>query len=173
MTIDVYLTADIFRRFTIFDLLYRRKTWQSPAIFASILSVCALVCFIMHHVDGAVMLGSVLLCVGLGMPIIYFLNFFASLRKQALTLGLSRPQRVYALHLTSKTQGIAVENDREHADYAWQDVYHIFRDETATYLYMTQDRAFILPHSCIEEGADELWQLVEKKVAPSKRTILK
>lgn len=170
MSIDVYLTADVFRRFTIFDLLYRRKTWQSPAIFALILSVCALVCFIMNHVDGAVMLGSVLLCVGLGMPISYFVAFFTSLHKQVITLGL--PKKVYALYLTPKANGIAIENDHEHADYAWKDVYHVYRNKTATYLFMAPTRAFILPHSCIEEGAEGLWQLIEKKVSVKKRTIL-
>ena len=173
MIIDVYLTADLFRRFTVFDFLQRRKTWHSPAIFAAILSVCSCVCFFMHHVDGAVLLGSVLLGVGLGMPTIYFLNFFSSLRKQILVLGLSRPQRVYALHLTEADNGIAVENDIEHADYAWRDVYHVYQNKTATYLYMTPDRAFILPHSCVDEGADALWQLMEKKLPAGKCTVLK
>ena len=173
MTIDVYLTADLFRRFTVFDFLQRRKTWHSPAIFAAILSVCSCVCFFMHHVDGAVLLGSVLLGVGLGMPTIYFLNFFSSLRKQILVLGLSRPQRVYALHLTEADNGIAVENDIEHADYAWRDVYHVYQNKTATYLYMTPERAFILPHSCVEEGADTLWCLLTKKLPAVKCTVLK
>lgn len=173
MTIEVNLTAEVFRRFTIFDILRRRKLWKSPAIFAVILSSCACVCFLMRHIDGAVLLGSVLLGVGLGMPIIYFLNFFSSLRKQILTLGLTRPQLVYTLNLTAKAQGIAVKNDREQADYPWSKVYHVYRDLIATYLYITPERAFILPHSCIEEGPDALWKLIEKKVVPARRTILK
>lgn len=173
MTIEVILTAEAFRRFTIFDLLRRRKLWRSPATFAAILTACAGICFLMHHVDGAVMLGSVLLAVGLGMPVIYFFNFFSSLRKQIITLGLTRPQLVYTLNLTAKAQGIAVKNDREHAEYTWSKIHHVYRDLIATYLYITPERAFILPHSCIEEGPDALWKLIEKKVAPAKRTILK
>lgn len=84
-------------------------------MLASILGLCAFICFLMHHVEGAVMLGTVLLLVGLGMPISYFAAFFSSLGRQMKTLGL--PKKVYALHLTEKSNGIAVENDREHADY--------------------------------------------------------
>ena len=47
MTIEVTLTEEIFRRFTMFDLLKRRKMWRSPVIFASILGAAAIVCFLM------------------------------------------------------------------------------------------------------------------------------
>lgn len=171
MTIEVNLTAEEFKRFSLFDTFRRRKMCRAPVTFASILSFCALICYLMHHVEGAVMLGSVLLLVGLGMPISYFVAFFTSLHKQVKTLGL--PKKVYALCLTPKANGIAIENDHEHADYAWKDVYHVYRSKTATYLFMAPTRAFILPHSCVEEGADALWQLMEKKLPAGKYTVLK
>ncbi len=171
MTIAVTLTAEVFRRFTLFDTFRRRKMWRSPAIFAAILGSCALVCYAMNHVDGAVMLGTVLLIVGLGMPITYFLSFFLSLRKQCKTLGL--PKEVYTLCLTQSAKGIAIDNGHEHADYAWKDVFHAYRDKDATYLFMAPTRAFILPHACLEEGADALWALLTKKLPAGKRTVLK
>ena len=171
MTIEVNLTAEEFKRFSLFDTFRRRKMWRAPVTFASILSVSALICFIMHQVEGAVMLGSVLLLVGLGMPISYFTAFFTSLGRQVQSLGL--PKKVYALYLTEKSNGIAIENDREHADYKWKDVFHVYRYKTATYLFMTPDRAFILPHSCVDAGADALWQFMEKKLPAGKCTVLK
>ena len=171
MTIAVTLTAEVFRRFTLFDTFRRRKMWRSPAIFAAILCSCALVCYAMHHVDGAVMLGTVLLIVGLGMPITYFLSFFLSLRSQCKTQGL--PKQVYTLCLTQSAKGIAIDNGREHADYAWKDVFHVYRDKDATYLFMAPNRAFILPHACLEEGPDALWALLTKKLPAGKRTMLK
>ena len=164
MTIEVTLTEEIFRRFTMFDLLKRRKMWRSPVIFASILGAAAIVCFLMHHVRGAVLLGGVLLLVGLGMPATYFSSFSSSLKKQILAYGLKRPQKVYTLILTEKAKGIRVTNEKEAADYEWKMVHHIYRDQDATYLFMTRERAFILPHFCIEEGEDELWRLISKKV---------
>lgn len=170
MTIDVKLTAEEFKRFSLFDTFRRRKMWRSPVTFASILSFCALICYLMHHVDGAVMLGSVLLLVGLGMPITYFVAFFTSLNKQVKTLAL--PKKVYSLCLTEKSNGIAIENDHEHADYKWKDVYHVYRAKTATYLFMTPARAFILPHFCIAEGADALWRLINKQLPDERCTVL-
>lgn len=171
MTISVTLTAEVFQRFTLFDTFRRRKMWRSPAIFAAILGSCALVCYGMHHVDGAVMLGTVLLIVGLGMPITYFLSFFLSLRKQCKTLGL--PKQVYTLCLTPVSKGIAIDNGHEHADYAWKDVFHVYRDKEATYLFLAPTRAFILPHACLEEGPDALWALLAKKLPAGKCTTLK
>lgn len=173
MTIEVQMTEAVFRRFTMFNILKLRKMWRSPAIFAGILGGCACVCFLMHHVDGAVMLGCVLLLVGLGMPLVYFATFFSSLKKEVLKHGLSRPQNVYTLTLTPKAQGIGIRNETEQADYSWKDVFHVFRDHDATYLYMTPDRAFILPHDCIPEGPDALWELVTKKLPADRCTVLK
>ena len=172
MIIEVNLTEEIFRKFTMFDMMRKKQVWRSPVIFASIMSVSAIICFIMHHVEGAILLGSVLLLVGLGMPLVYFVSFFSSLRKQILSQGLKRPQKVYTLCLTEKANGIGISNDREQADYKWKDVHHVYRDQIATYLYMTPGRAFILPHTCIEEGWEELWKLLEKKIPAEKRTIL-
>lgn len=172
MTINVILTEEIFKRFTFFDVLRRRKMWRAPAIWAAILCSSAAVCFIMNHVRGAVLLGSVLMLVGLGLPLSYFSTFAGSVKKQILTLGLSRPQQVYTLTLTGKAKGICVSNEKEHADYAWKDVHHIYRDKYATYLYMTKERGFILPHTCIEEGADALWALIFQNVPATRCTIL-
>lgn len=173
MKIEVMLTEEIFRRFTMFDMMKRRKVWKAPATWAAILCASAAICFLMNHVRGAVLLGSVLALVGIGMPLSYFGSFAASLKKQILTLGLSRPQHVYTLILTEKAKGIGVSNEKEHADYEWKQVHHIYRDELATYLFMTRERAFILPHFCIEEGEDALWKLICKKVDKARTTDLR
>ena len=67
METKVVLDSKTFKEFTVFDCLKRRKAWKSPVTFALIMSISALVCFIMHKVDGAVLLGTVLLVLGLGM----------------------------------------------------------------------------------------------------------
>ena len=172
MIIEATLTEKIFRRFTIFDMMRRRKVWRPPVTFASIMSASAIICFIMHHVDGAILLGTVLLVVGLGMPLIYFISFFTSLNKQILQQGLKRPRAFYTLCLTEKADGIGVSNETEQTSYKWKQVFHVYRDTLATYLFMTPQRAFILPHTCIEEGPDELWKLIEKKVPAERRTVL-
>ncbi len=173
MKIEVILTEDAFKRFTIFDVLRRRKAWRPPVTFAVIMGISAAICFAMRHVDGAVLLGNVLLTIGLGMPIVYFTSFYFSLRKQVLASGLVRPQHVYTITLTHKFNGIHAENEKEQADYEWQKVHHCYRTETATYLFITPERAFLLPHTCLEEGVEELWKLLKKKLSPKQYTILR
>lgn len=173
MKIEVYLDDKTFRRFSIFDTFKRRKMWRSPVTFASILSICACICYYMDHVDGAFMLGTVLLIVGLGMPLTYFLNYFLSLNKQISVLKLKTPKLVYTLNLTPRTDGISVDNGKEHADYPWKKVHHAYRDKNATYLFITAGRAFLLPHNCVEEGPEELWKLLEKKLSEDQRTDLR
>ena len=169
MTIEVFLTPGEFFRFTLFDTFRRKKMWQSPVIFASILTVCAMVCFYMHHIDGAVMLGTVLMVVGLGLAIFYFVSFFLSLFLQIRKQGL--PRAVYTLTLTN-TKEFHIANATEQIDYPWKKVYHAYRGKTATYLYATPTRAFILPHYFVEDGAEELWKLISKKLPANKLTVL-
>lgn len=173
MTIPVTLTEEVFRRFTMFDILRRRKMWKPSAIFAAIMGTSAAICYYMNHVDGAVLLGNVLLTIGLGMPLVYFATFFSSLKKQVLHHGLKRPQLVYTLELTQKETGIRVYNEKEQAEYPWKQVFHVYRDTLATYLFLSPDRAFILPHTCIEEGEEALWKLLNKKVPEKRRTDLR
>lgn len=170
MRIEAYLDEKLFRRFTMFDILKRRKYWRSPVTFASILSVCAIICFIMNHVDGAVLLGSVLLVVGLGMPLVYFTTFFFSLREEVKKQELKTPRLVYTLTLTDKARGIEIDNGKEHAVYEWKQVFHAYRNTDATYLFLSPMQAFLLPHDYIAEGDDGLWELIEKKVPADRRT---
>lgn len=172
MKIEVMLTDALFRRFTLFDILKRRKMWRSPVIFASILGSCAIICFIMHHVEGAVMLGSVLLLVGLGMPLVYFATFFSSLRKEVKNQQLTTPRLVYTLELTEKPDGIFIRNKKEKASYKWEQTFHAYRDKKATYLFITANRGFILPHDCVTEGSDALWELLTKMLPEDRCTVL-
>lgn len=172
MRIEVTLTEELFRRFTTFDLFKRRKIWRAPAIWAAILCTSGGICLYMSHIRGAALLGWLLILIGVGLPISHFANFAGSLKRQILAQGLKRPQQVYTLVLTEKAKGIHVSNDREQADYEWKIVHHVYRDLLATYLYITKERAFILPHVCVEDE-EQLWALIAKKVPAERRTDLR
>ena len=68
MTIEVELTGTEFRRFTLFDVLRRRKLWRGPVLFALILGISAALCFTKSDTQGAILLCNVRLTVGLGLP---------------------------------------------------------------------------------------------------------
>lgn len=171
MTIEVNLSGQEFRRFTIFDLLRRRKQWRGPVLFAVILGISAALCFLKAEVRGAVFLGNVLLTIGLGLPCIYFGFFFSSLSRQVRQQGLTRPQKVYTVTLKENNQGILADNGREKMTYNWKSVHHAYRNLTATYLYLTPQRALILPHTCLDDP-DELWALINRKLPAEKCTVL-
>lgn len=171
MTIEVNLSAREFKAFTVFDVLRRRKQWRGPVLFALILCISAALCFVKNQVSGAVLLGTVLMIIGLGLPCIYFGSFFASVNRQARQQGLIRPQKVYTVTLKENTQGIFADNDREKLTYSWKSVHHAYRNLTATYLYLTPQRALILPHTCMEDP-DQLWDLITRKLPKEKCTIL-
>ena len=168
MKIEVRLNEKAFMKFSWFDAFRHKKVWRRPLLFAAILGAAALVCFALHQRRGAILLGIVLLAVALGLPAAYFLNFYLSLRRQSA--GLAGEKHIYTLELHDDGRGVAVDNGSEYAGYSWQQVFHVYRTETASYLYITPQRAFLIPHSCVEGGADSLWDLICRQVPANRRT---
>lgn len=169
MNIQVRLDAREFMEFGWFDALRHKKIWRRPALFAAILGVSALICFALHDRRGAVLLGGVLLTVALGLPAAWFLTFYLSLRRQGA--GLAGGSHVYTLELHDGEGGIAVDNGAERASYPWTQVFWAYRSARATYLYITPQRAFLIPHDCVPGGAEELWALIRRQI-PADRTVI-
>ncbi|MFG6352492.1 MAG: YcxB family protein [Oscillospiraceae bacterium] len=168
MKVEVCLEASEFIRFGMFDTFRHRKSWVRPALFAAILAGSAAVCFALHERRGAALLGTVLLVVALGLPAAWFLSFFLSLRRQSA--GLAGGKYVYTLELHDDERGIAVDNGNERADYPWGQVFRVYRRESASYLYITPQRAFLIPHGCVRGGEDSLWGLVGRWVPVERQT---
>jgi hypothetical protein len=169
MTIAVHLSESNFRNFLIFNIIKRLKLYKSPVIFASIMSVSAFISFAMHHVEGAVMLGSVLLLVGLGVPVVYFVNFFASLKKQVKLQDLDPPRLVYTIQFSDESDFIEISNDTEQVRYQWKDVYHAYYEKDAIYLFITKDKAFLLPLSLLE-NCEDAWAIIWGKLGRDRCT---
>lgn len=167
MKIDVYLDEKTFRNFTMFDVLERRKAWKSPVIFACLMTGFSIPCFVLHHIDGAVLLGSVLAIIGLGMPILYFSTFFSSLKKQVKQQKLKPARLVYSLNLEDKVDGIGISNGREKACYKWKDVHSVYRTEDAIYIFMTETRAFLIPEKDCQ-SVKETYSLIRRRVGDAK-----
>lgn len=173
MIIDVLLNKTEFLRFGCFDALYCRKVWRTPAVLAAIFSICAVICFLMPQRQGSVLLGIVLMTVGLGLPAVYFLSFYLSLRKQAVKEGLTETRHIYTIELCGSDNRIVVDNGRERAAYPWSQVFHVWQTSTAAYLYITPQRAFLIPYTCVADRAECMWELIASKVPKERYTILK
>lgn len=171
MKIQVRLSEKQFIRFSLFDVFHRRKGWRTPSVFALIMGVFAVACFVMRERRGAVFLGGVLLAVAIGLPLAYFLSYFLSLSAQAKAQKLAEGKYVYTLDLNDEKE-IRIVNRKEHAAYPWEQVYHVYRNRDAIYLYITERKAFLIPFDCVNGEENHLWALLERKIPEDRRSVL-
>lgn len=152
ITIASKIDPKTFYRFAIFDTLKLRKRWISPAIFAGIFLSCAIICFFMvKKTEGAALLGTVLLIVGLGVPAVYFGAFFHSLKLQSKTLKLKAAAVAYTV--TMDASGVHVTSGRsanDHADFTWKQIFGVYEQPGCVYLYVSPRQAFLLPQISLE-----------------------
>lgn len=110
ITVHVQLDAEAFRRFAVFDNLLLRRRWGRPVVFCILMTIFAAVCFWLRREQSA-LIGSVLLLVGFGMPLVYFGTFFHQIQTQVKKLRLKTPQAFYTLRFGP--EGVCITNDRK------------------------------------------------------------
>ena len=165
--VNVIIDDKVFYKFSLFESFYRKRAYLSPLIFALILSVSAIICFML---DGT-LLGIVLLIVGLGLPTFHIQKIFRAIKTQIRVLDLENPKTVYTLRLTEATNGIEVTNHGggdEPLYYEWSGIHMVYRVDGCVYLYVLPDKAYLLPDGQAEEGAETLWQLLTKMIPQEK-----
>lgn len=162
ITVHVQLDAEAFRRFAVFDNLLLRRRWGRPVVFCILMTIFAAVCFWLRREQSA-LIGSVLLLVGFGMPLVYFGTFFHQIQTQVKKLRLKTPQAFYTLRLGP--EGVRITNDRKTEaaqELPWEKVYAAYRVRGSVYLYATPARAFLLPDGQADASPEELWQLLTR-----------
>lgn len=171
ITIHVSLDAKTFRDFAMFDTFRYHRRWVSPAIFAVILFAFSMLCFAMRGTrPQAALIGVVLLVVGLGLPLVYFIMFLDSVKKQSKKYKLDKPQSVYTLSFSNDQEGVAIEEKgQDSVHYRWDTLHQAFRTKSAMYLYVAQNRAYILPVQQLGTEAEMLWTLLSTRVGKGKR----
>ena len=158
------INETVFRRFAFFNTFYHQKHWQRPLLFALLMSVFSIPCFLFHgRRQGAVLLGAVLLVVGLGLPLAYLLSFYLSLRRQMKRMDLRGERIVYTLRL--EPGGVHVTAGTETADYPWESIYMAYRVSDCDYLYVSAERAYLLPRGA---SSEKVWQLLQSALPPEK-----
>ena len=170
ITIPVRLDAKTFKRFGRFDMLVLRKRWVRPVVFALILIAFAAVALLSGKEQSG-LIAAVLLVVGLGLPLVYFGTFLSQMNMQVDKYRLDPPRRVYTVKLNY--DGVHVTNGQQsegQVDVAWKDAQAAFRAKGCIYLYITPQRAFLLPDGQADCEPEELWGYIEKHMgAKAKR----
>ena len=160
LSAPVRIDAATFREFAVFDALRRQKRWLRPAAFAAFFTALALLAFSRRSaVEGASLLGGVLLAVGLGLPAVYFGSFFLSVRRRARQLGSG-----IAYTLTLTEAGVAVEKAGQSAAYAWNTLHGAYRLRRCVCLYADARHALLLP----ESAAEDAWRIAAAHLPPER-----
>ena len=162
------IDAKTFRRFAYFDAYRLKKRYRTPVTFLSLMLFFAVCCFLVAgRKPGAMMVGSVLLIVGLMLPLSYFLSFELSVRAQ--TKALKHPRKAYTLTLTDDKEGVRIENGKEQVTLPWNKIYGAYRLPECIYLYAHPTKAFLLPDGQASVTADELFAFLTEQIG-AKRT---
>ncbi len=167
VTLEGNIDRKTFRRFAMFDTFTVKRRWKSPALFALILSAFAGVCFMGRQTrEQAVLLGSVLLGVGLTLPLVWVGMYALSVSGQAKRMGLSADKAQY--YVTLSPEKIHVEKGKETADFSWENAYRAFRTKDCIYLYVSIARAFLLP-DC--EKTEPAWAMIVSRLGSGKAVV--
>lgn len=165
ITVPVKLTAKSFRDFALYDTLVRQRKWVPPVVFCLILSVSAAICYALRdRSPNAGLLVGVLLAVGVGLPVVYFISFFNSIRQQNRRMGLTQPKEVYTV--TLDPDGVHVDAGDQHMDHPWASLYRAYRRPEAVYLYASPRQAYLLPYADADPQA--LWSLLSSRLPADK-----
>lgn len=174
--VDICVKIDdaSYRTFVVFDLLRHQKRWQRPLVFMVIMLGSAGICLSQIGTkQGAGLLCAVLSLVGLGLPAIYFGQFFHGLSRQCKALTKAGPTTAYRLRLTAAGLDVWMPGEMDRPQpphsYAWAQMHRVYRTADAVYLYAQPNKAFLLPAAQISDGGAAAWALAQS--CPSRKEI--
>ena len=126
--IPVQISAAEFRAFALFDTFRRKRQWRRPAVFLLIMGVSAALCYSRYPQEGALLLGTILLVLGLALPLTWYLLYEHSLHVQAKKMGLLQgPRRAYTLVFQDDGIQISADQGKTFAPLGWDAVTGVYR----------------------------------------------
>ena len=132
-----------FLRFALFDTFRVKKRWKTPVLFALLMTAFAAACFTLRQSrEQALLLSGVLLGIGLILPLVWYLWYLSSVKKEARKLGLSKSRIAYSLLLREAR-----------------------RVKGCIYLYVLPTRAFLMPKA---EESDAAWDFICRHLPEAK-----
>lgn len=172
--IDVMMDDKTFRDFMLFDCFRYRKVWKRPVFFAVAFTVFAALCFAMRSTrEQADLLGTVLLKIGLGLPLVYFALFFRTIADQVKRLGLSKPRLFYTIQLTDASDGIQMSaKGAKDQTFTWEKAERAYRTDDVVYFYVAPGSAVVLPLRDVKQGGEKLWEFLRAQLGEARLTTL-
>lgn len=172
LVIQSRITPEVFREFAVFDTMYRQKRFLRPLVFTVIMAGFAAVCFSQRgQRPQAALLGGVLLAVGLGLPLVYFFTFLYSVYKQAKQLKGKKAPLAYTVELSPERVTVTAGEQRQ--EYRWEDILYVYRIRRSSCLYISANRAYLLPAADDGREEEKRWDLISDHIPAEKRKDLR
>lgn len=169
LLIPARITATVFQEFAAYDAMVRQKRWRGPMAFLLIFGILSALCYTQtQRLRGAWLLGTVLLAVGVGLPLAYFVNFYLSVKAQGQKLGGEKAPIAYTVRL--REEEILAENGKEKMTLRWEQLHGACRLSHSVCLYVSARQAYLLPGEAEEKEGREIWDWVSEHMPPEKRT---
>lgn len=166
MQLECKISPAVFRRFAVFDTLYRQRRWRGPVLFAAIMLFFAAVCLSqVGKLEQAWLVGGILLVVGAGLPCVYFASFFLSVRSRAAQIGKNAAP-AYTVRL--KEDGIQVFTQKQQVEQAWEKMFFAYRLRDCICLYADPRRAYLLPLVNDSRDNEQFWSFVREHMPAEK-----
>lgn len=172
LKINVTMDEKTFRDFMLFDSFRYRKLWKRPLFFAAAFTVFAALCFAMRGTrEQADLLGTVLLVVGLGLPLVYFGMFFRAVADQVKRLALKKPRLFYTILLSETGIQMSAKGAADQS-FTWEGVERAYRTDEVVYLYVAPGSAVVLPFRDVKAGGGALWDFLRAHMGEGRLTVL-
>lgn len=166
LTVHSYITEKMYHSYMKFHEYKRDKSW----IHLPILSFAMVVFGICNFMANSPLIGWIFITLAIYIMISRFLRFYTSVNRVCEQYSLSEIPHLFYTVILNGSQ-IRVTNDKEHASYTWDQVYHAYRVNDMIYLYFTAQTAFLLPTDNMDGGdSTELWQLICESLPKDKAT---
>ena len=101
-----------------------------------------------------------LLVIGLGLPILYVGTFWSQLNVQVERFKLGKGRKVYTVWLAE--EGVTVRNDQRQEELlqlAWPEIDRVYQRRDCVYLYVSREKAFLLPNGQSDASDQAVWQM--------------
>lgn len=170
--LSIYMSKTTFKDFAVFDTMQRHKRWRYPFGAAGIFLAVAIFMFgIQEQMPNAFLVGTIFCIVAVGLSAGYMRNFYRSIPKEAEKMKLDPPRHVYSISLVKDNHDILFylpgeKNPSER--FSWTSIDGIWLTTKAIYIYVTPQRALLIPSFTKNVNLDELWKFLGTKVEAEK-----
>lgn len=156
ITVHTKWDEKTFRRFALFDLFVVRKKWVLPAVLALVMIALAAIALPARKGVPA----AVLLATGIGLPLAFAGALLLRVNRQIAGAGREPGQPVCTVTMLEEGVRTVNEGQEEAQEADWQSIKRAYRRKGCVYLYVTEQKAFLLPSRQADAPDAEVWDFI-------------